>query len=339
MTTTSALRTVGRIQLDEPVVTLTAAADGTLYVGGSEGAVTVLDSGGEVLARHDLGDQLLALTVSLDSSRLTAVGMSRRRLWTVADGRLLADTGSAWSAAAAWDQACGSLAVADGRHVRVLDREGALVWSSPPLTSTVTDLLWVRGGRRIAAAAYQGVTVFEPESDRMISRLRAPGAISGIAASPNGRWVVGGSQDATLHGWKLADGSDFRMYGFPGTVSRLAFESGGRWMACDSAEMLVCWDFSGSGPTGRAAVSLPGHQQPITAFAWLPGSRCTLISGDVGGAVRTWRLPAGTKPGDELRPLDSIDGDDPVSAITADGNRAYVGRRSGRIDVVAIDAL
>ncbi|MFE7724007.1 hypothetical protein ACFU44_33835 [Nocardia rhizosphaerihabitans] len=56
-----------------------------------------MDSSGEVLFRHDLGDQLLALTVSPDGSRLTAVGMSRRRLWSVGDGRLLTDTGTAWS--------------------------------------------------------------------------------------------------------------------------------------------------------------------------------------------------------------------------------------------------
>jgi hypothetical protein len=39
--------------------------------------------------------------------------------------------------------------------------------------------------------------------------LRAPGSISDLTAAPNGRWLVGGSQGAPLHGWTVADGADF----------------------------------------------------------------------------------------------------------------------------------
>jgi hypothetical protein len=104
----------------------------------------------------------------------------------------------------------------------------------------------------------------------VIEHLPAPGAIAGLAVAPNGRWVVGGSQDATLHGWKVPGGSDFRMSGFPTTVSRLAFESSGRWMACDAGDSIACWDFSGAGPTGREALLAEGHAAAVTALSWAP---------------------------------------------------------------------
>lgn len=294
-------------QLDEPVVALdflhgNNGNRGGLVVGGSEGAVAVLELDGALHHQLDLRDPLLSVAASPDGTLIAALGMSRRGLWRATDAAVLDSAPASWSGSAAWDERSQNLAVAEGKRVRVLNRSVAVRWSSEPLPSTVTNVLWPRGRQRVAASAYRGVTIFEPDNDRTTNTLQAPGAISGLAASPNGRWVVGGSQDTTLHGWKVADGSDFQMRGFPATVSQLAFEAGGRWMACESSDVLTCWDFSGDGPTGREGVVRQGHQAAVTAFAWLPGDRKTLISGDEGGNVLVWRLGPATKPGDELRP-------------------------------------
>jgi hypothetical protein len=58
------------------------------------------------------------------------------------------------------------------------------------------------------------------------------------------------------------------MSGFPTTVSRLAFEPAGRWMACDGGDTVAVWDFSGPGPTGREAVLGQGHEAAVTGLAW-----------------------------------------------------------------------
>lgn len=327
--------------LDEPAVALDVLRGGLrgpdcLVAGGSEGDVQIFDPDGKQRLRLTLDDALLAVAASPDATRLVALGMGSRRLWSTSAGEVLRTDGAGWSASAAWDTRSNALAVADGKRVRMLDRSGTVRWSSEPLASTVTNVLWPRGKLRVAASAYQGVTIFEPETDRITNALPAPGAISGLTAAPNGRWVVGGSQDATLHGWKVDDGSEFEMHGFPATVSHLAFDDGGRWMTCDSAEVLTCWDFSGPGPTGRAGAVLTGHQAAISAFAWMPGNHTTLISGDAEGDVLVWRLGANTRPGDELRPAGGARDDDPVTAITTSGETVYVARRSGRIDVLSI---
>ncbi|MCI2419801.1 hypothetical protein MOQ72_20345 [Saccharopolyspora sp. K220] len=334
-----------QVDVGEPVIALDALPSGrgapdALVAGGSEGALRVFDPDGAPRYERDLDDALLTVTASPDGTRIAALGMGSRRLWGATDGEALHSEGTEWSASAAWDAKSQSLAVADGRRVRVLDRDGRTRWSSEQMTSTVTNVLWPRGRLRVAASSYRGVTIFEPDTDRITNTLEAPGAISGLTAAPNGRWVVGGSQDATLHGWKVTDGSDFQMSGFPATVSHLAFEAGGRWMACESAEVLTCWDFSGAGPTGRAGVVLTGHESAVAAFAWAPGHRQTLISGDRTGTVLVWRIAANTKPGDELRPVGGLRDDDPVTAISTGRSRTtptvYIGRRTGRIDALTV---
>ncbi|WP_051166582.1 WD40 repeat domain-containing protein [Amycolatopsis orientalis] len=337
-----AFRPRWQADLGEPAVALDVVGrgeDAAVAVGGSEGAVRLLGTGGARQWESFLDDALLAVAASPDGTRIAALGMTRRRMWS-ADGEQLASSAAGWSAAAAWDARSVRLAVADGRQVRVLDRNGEICWSSGPLASTVTGVRWPRGALRVAASAYQAVTIFEPETDRITRALPAPGAISGLAAAPNGRWVVGGSQDATLHGWKVDDGSDFRMSGFPGTVSQLSFEDTGRWMACASGDVLTCWDFSGAGPAGRSAVALTGHTAPVTASAWLPGDRRTLVSGDQDGTVLLWRLTPAARPGDQIRPAGGLRDDDPVTALATAGARAggvtvFVARRSGRIDALS----
>jgi WD40 repeat protein len=340
------LETRWLVDIAEPPVALDllpgrGSRRGALLAGGSEGRVSLVEPEGLIRWERGLDSGLLDVAASPDGTRIAAVGMTGWKTWD-ADGQELRAEAAEWSSCATWDERSEYLALAEGKRLRVLDRDGLAHWSSAPLSSTVTGALWPRGRLRVAASAYQGVTIFEPASDRVTKSLRAPGAISGMAASPNGRWIVGGSQDATLHGWKVDDGSDFRMAGFPSTVSRLAFEDAGRWMACESSDVLTCWDFSGKGPTGRAAVVLTGHRSPVPGFAWAPGESRTLVSGDRDGLVLVWRLTAGTRPGDELRPVATLRGEEPVTAIVVDRPdkyerpTAYIARRSGGIDAVAI---
>lgn len=320
------------VELGEPVIAA-AALPGGVAAGGSEGALVVVDLDGTERLRFDAGgDFLLALAASPDGTRL-AVGCGERvAVHDLTDGRCLAEHPARWCSALAWSARSDRLAIGDGRTVRIIDRDGAIGWTSAPLPSTVAGLSFLRrDGRRVAAAAYQGVTIVEPATDRVVEHLAAPGAIAGIAVAPNGRWVVGGSQDATLHGWKVPGGDDFRMSGFPRTVSRLAFEDGGRWMACDGGATVAFWDFSGTGPTGREGALGNGHDAAITALAWHPGTARTLVTGDADGEVLTWRLGPDARPGDRFRPAHRRTAGDEVTAIAVVEGRVVTGHRSGAV--------
>jgi WD40 repeat protein len=324
----------GHLDLGEPVHSLVLLPDGGVVAGGSEGRVVVTDRSGRERLRLHLGDFLLTLAVSPDGTRLAAGGSERLAMWDLTDGTALHEHAALWCPSLAWAAHSRHLAAGDGRIVRRFTRDGRPDWSSTPLASTVAGLAFLRrDGRRIVAAAYQGVTILEPATDRVIEHLPAPGAIAGLAVAPNGRWVVGGSQDATLHGWKVPGGSDFRMSGFPTTVSRLAFEPGGRWMACDAADSVVCWDFSGAGPTGREGLLAEGHAAAVASLCWAPadGAGRALVTADAAGDVALWRIEPHHGPGDRVRPSWTAATGDPAGAVAATGTHIVSGHRSGAI--------
>lgn len=322
---------IWRLDIDEPVLGINLVA-GRVIIGGSEGSVVVADTEGHAHLRLAIDDFLPAMAASPDGTRLAVGGGKRLVIFDLADGAVVAEHSHHWCECLAWTANSADLAASDARSVRVYARDGALRWTSAPLQSTVAGLAWLRAdGRRFAAAAYQGVKIFEPASNRIVERLAAPGAIAGLAVAPNGRWVVGGSQDATLHGWNLRDGSDFRMSGFPKTVSRLAFDPTGRWMSCDGGDTVVCWDFSGSGPTGREALIGDGHRDDVTALVWAPidGSASILVSGDAGGDVALWRLGPRHRPGQRIHSRWTAATGDPVGAIAAGADQIFSGHHSG----------
>jgi hypothetical protein len=152
------------------------------------------------------------------------------------------------------------------------------------------------------------VKIFEPGTDRMVQRLPSPGAIAGLAVAPNGRWVVGGSQDATLHGWKVTDGSDFRMSGFPTTVSPLSFQDIGHWMACVSGEVVTCWEFDAEPADPHLVIDATEDlQRPALAP---PAPVTCAVQPHPGGTVRVrdealrgerWRVQVAA--GDTQQPL------------------------------------
>lgn len=332
--TTSTTTARWTVDLGEPVISCEPVPGGVV-AGGSEGAVVVADLDGTVRVRLHLGDFLLGLAVSPDGTRLAAGGGERVAVWDLAGGALLREQPARWCSALAWTARSDRVAIGDGRLVRLLDRDGTPVWASDPLPSTVAGLAWMRrDGRRVAAAAYQGVTILEPATDRTVQHLKSPGAVAGLAISPNGRWVMGGSQDATLHGWKVPDGGDFRMSGFPTTVSRLAFAPDGRWMACDGGDAAVFWDFSGAGPTGREGMIAQGHGGAISALAWAPTGR-TLATADVTGDVALWRIEQSARPGDRIRPTWMAGTGDPVGAIAHVDGHVVSGHRSGTLACAA----
>lgn len=61
------------------------------------------------------------------------------------------------------------------------------------------------------------------------------------------------------------------MSGYPGKVSRLAFDDSGRWLAADGAPDVTIWDFAGKGPHGSSPRMLRAHDT-VTALTWRPAA-------------------------------------------------------------------
>jgi WD40 repeat protein len=198
--------------------------------------------------------------------------------------------GGGWVEQLAWSPGGKRLAGAQSRTVRVWSVDGRLVVRSPELESTITGIGWSKDGRRVAAACYGGVRVVDTTTGLIANRLDWKGAMLGLAWSPDGRAIACGSQDGTVHFWRMPSGDDSMMSGYPCKPSAIAWSADSRWLATGGAAAITVWPFDGRGPEGRDPLSLEAHDEPISALAFAPRGPL-LASGCRGGRLALWRLP------------------------------------------------
>jgi WD40 repeat protein len=256
-------------------------------------------------------------------------------LWFLAEDEPRPLIQGAWCSVARW--ATGNrLAIASGRHVEVFDEAGNRLWRSEPFPSTVTDISWLGGRHRLAVAAYGGVHIVEPREHGTSSFMPFTGSLLAICSSPNGRWIVSGNQDATLQVFRSDNDTRLEMEGYPSKITRVCFDSTGRFLANDGAPEVTVWDFRGAGPRGRAPVLLvsdgDGPSSSIGALAWMPDA-AVLAVGWASGSCATYRILDGV-PGKPLRPhavLAELGTEITALAWEPGGRAIAVGGRDGAV--------
>jgi WD40 repeat protein len=290
-----------------------------------------------VLAGHTLGTT--SLSWHADSTCLASAGQDGRvRLWDAITGReqQALDAGAAWVEGVAWSPAGTLLATAAGRTLRLWDTDGRLLQQYPEHASTIAALQWAPGSvqvRRAAAvlatAAYGNVTLWTPERPTPLTRFAWKGSILTLAWSPDGRYLVHGDQDATVHFWVLASGQDYQMWGYPTKVRELAWDHTSRYLATGGGPVVVVWDYAGKGPKGSKPLMLEAHDDFLSALAFQhAGSR--LASGGVDGRVVVWQ------PGKSRQPLaqNVLDAGIAALAWSPDDQALAVGSAVGTVVVL-----
>lgn len=327
---------------DAPVALAVTAAvgprDPAVAVVGADGLVAILTRAGDVVTTRAVPGGVLTAAWSPDGAVLAVGGPQGAQRWTAEDGLVPLRAGG-WCQALAWSPA-GQLAVADDRTAAVFaagpqtrPSHSAWVersWCTPEVASTVTALVWLRDGRELAVAGYGGVRAFS--GARLARELDYAGSLLSMAASPDGRWLVSGNQDASVHVWRLRDRSELEMSGYPSKVTQVTFDASGRWLATNGASVTTVWDFSGRGPGGRAARILAAHPEGPTALAWHPRLPLLATAG-ADGTLALFDVPAMAlgRPGAPYRSLVAAD-DESISALAwLDERCVVVATRSGTV--------
>jgi WD40 repeat protein len=150
----------------------------------------------------------------------------------------------------------GVVAFASGREATVVFADG----KDRTLTHerTVAGLSFAPKGLRLAAARYNGVTLWWVGTDAKPTEFEWKGSHIGVTWSPDGRYVVTAMQENALHGWRTSDGGGhMRMSGYPGKVKSMSWSVKGRFLATSGAEMSVLWPFHfKDGPMGKQPLQL-----------------------------------------------------------------------------------
>jgi len=292
--------------VDDYPIAVTCSRRGTFVAAAtSSGRIVVLDgrNGDFVVSFRGHANGTLALSWSPDESLLVSGGQDGwARIWDVATGKQVAECegGAAWVEHVAFDpRGAGTssaqvFATAAGRIVRLWTADGQLVRSYAPHPSTVSACVWQAGAQALVTAAYGALTIWSPSRDRPVRRFRWKGSILSVACSRDGRYIATGDQDCTVHFWRVKNGDDLQMAGYPAKVLQLAWDPSSRYLATGGSDVVTIWDCKRS-PEGTKPRTCEGHDDLITALAYQHRGDL-LASSDASGAVIVWAPVRSSNP-------------------------------------------
>ena len=304
-----------------------------------EGAIFALGDGtvafedGSRVSAHQ--GAILCADVHPSGEGLVTGGDDGRLVWTRREGATeLKSFSGKWIDAVAVSAESGLIAAAFGREVAVLDVKDPAFERRFSHERSVADLAFDPKGRRLAAATYGGVALWYGRiADQKPQLMKWPGAHLATRFSPDGRFLMSSLQENALHGWRLSDGKDMKMAGYPAKIRSLAFLSTGALLATSGAPGVVVWPFAGAqGPMGKEAVEIGVDESAMVV-------RCA-------GSALGLRVAAGLSDGrvwsvhlqSQARPFARADKGAAISAValTADGARLAYGDEAGEAAVVAL---
>lgn len=230
-----------------------------------------------------------------------------------------------------WSADGDSLAYAAGKSLFVCDRATGTAKLINESQTSLSSLAYDKSGQSLAASRNGGVDVYR--SDKAYACRHYPWASPCLTVvfSPNGKFLVTGTQDGAVHFWYLATGKDSQMRGYPDKVEILSWRHDSRLLATSAAEQLVIWDFGGRGPEGSRPLQLKSHTDQIQACAFQPSGPYLASIG------RDWRLSL-WQPGKFDIDLDAhMTAALPTSlAWSPDGRFLAVGTRAGDVAIYGL---
>ncbi|SDB08067.1 WD40 repeat domain-containing protein [Bauldia litoralis] len=223
----------------------------------------------------------------------------------------------------------GAVAFASGRRAAVRLGDGReRVFDLP---RAVGGLAFAPKGLRLAVARYDGVTLWWAGTEAAPASLEWKGAHIAASFSPDGKYLVTAMQDSQLHGWRLDDGKDMRMSGYPSKPRSLSWSVKGRFLASSGANAAVLWPFHHKdGPQGKPPLQLGAREVLVTRVACHPREEIVAV-GYQDGMIMAVRF-------DEEEVLLRRPGDGPVTALGWDdrGTRLAFGTEQGAGGIVTV---
>ena len=219
------------------------------------------------------------------------------KFWDATSGQhtATASLGKAWVEHLAW-RPIGSqisnlksqifVAASAGRDFVFLNPDAGIRHTFPPAPKTVVALAWQPQGGCVAVAYFGGVCLWDADDFIAQKEFAYANGIHALAWSPDGKWLVSGNQDPSVHLWLPEQDQEFHMSGYEGKVKHLAFDHTSRWLATSGGNDACIWDCSGGGPEGRAPLMLP-HDAPVCALAFQQ-SHGLLATASQDGALQLW---------------------------------------------------
>ena len=193
-------------------------------------------------------------------------------------------------------------AIVAGKTVALWDGKKLRQFSDHP--STVLGVAFSAKGNRIAAAHYNGITIWSQDSDKPIFKHIWKGSHISITWSPDMKYIITGTQEMDLHVFDLPNNQHLYMSGYSAKVRSLSWNCLGDTLFTAGSPQVLGWNFKEKGPSGKAPSVLgPGMGALVTQVSCHP-KETILVAGYDNGLM----LLIDTEDGNYV-PLFKNDGD------------------------------
>jgi len=325
------------IMLDDYITGLTWLANSSLCYATTAGGTMygMKPEEGENIFKVDAHKNgVLALAVSPREGKIVTGGQDGlAKLWGCANGNLLKEIKAKhWVDAIAWSPDGNFFAINAGKSFILFDQEGNEITRSDPHESTIAALAWKADSEQLATASYGGVRIYNmPKFDRY-EKLEWKNSLISLTWSPDGRFIMAGTQDNTIHIWQMdsVDKHDMAMQGYSNKVRALAWDESGKNLATNCGLNIVIWNTDRkNGPEKTKPVVLVGHKAKVMTLDYQVGEGM-LASGDESGMLFTWVNRLGKY---KLMTSCKLNGAVCKTTWNSDGSRLAAGTSTGHIVV------
>ncbi|MGH7222037.1 MAG: hypothetical protein ACRELF_02305, partial [Gemmataceae bacterium] len=249
-----------------------------------------------------------ALDVSRDGKILAAVHQASITLWDVRGAKLLHEFKGPQTMLRSSNR---SIALTpDGKQLVLPHSDGSLhlidvasgkelrAFEMPPLprgfhpSQRLGHMALSPDGRYLAFGGFvTPLTVCELSTGKRLHDLGRPqGVISGLAFTPNGRFLAMSDYRGT-HLFGVLSGKELcKLPTPPGTSNRLVFSPDGRTLAAVGAYTIKLWDVAGPRPLHPPA----GHEATVQALVFFPDGK-RLVSADHASGLMVWDIASGRR--------------------------------------------
>jgi len=163
---------------------------------------------------------------------------------------------------------------------------GKMLIEFPTSSAGIQRIAISPDGKRIASANGDGAYVWDAATGRQLLTFSGHGVgirSSGIAFSPNGKWIASSGNDATIKVWDSETGGEiFTLIGHTGPTFSTAFSPDGQYLATSSVDRTVkVWKFPKAGEPVLEPLTLYGNTGAVYRVAFSPdGTRIVSVGRD-----------------------------------------------------------
>ncbi|EHH69007.1 WD40 repeat domain-containing protein [Gluconobacter morbifer] len=325
---------------DSPIIGAASSRDGRTLAAATADGEIILIPRDELRNQHAwtvvlAHEGALSFTQDCGPDSFLSGGEDGKLIRTFADGRIeTLHEGKKWIDCVATTPQ--HLAFSTGKTLEIRPASGRETLKTLEHPSTVTGIAFDAKGKRVAASHYNGASMwFVQAKVDSVRPFEWKGSHIGITIHPGGEALVTSMQENDLHGWRLSDGHNMRMSGYPKQVRSMSFTRNGKWLATSGADSIVMWPFFGGGPMGKAPREL----------ARLPNMFVTAVCANpaediVAGGFEDGTVVLAETGGNGERVLPLCSGQDrrrgPVTALafTPQGGGIIFGTEDGVLGVV-----